>query len=155
MFVMAVCEWMSSLIFSLLYFQALLGFWRLIIMIFFVYYTVLNNNIYTKNKRKKKIYCILRHKDASCGHFFFIFFCDPFNLLDGATMCRWYQLLYRWCHTLRLCQLYFLLVFFKSKREHLRKKEIRFLFHFENFFCSWDNKVLTCQVFKCHDASNA
>ena len=38
-----------------------------------------------------------------------------------------------------------------SKREHLSNKEKCFLFHFESSFCSWDNQILTFQIFKCHD----
>ena len=46
----------------------------------------------------------------------------------------------------------FLLVcFFASKREHLWNKEKCFWFHFENSFRSWDNQILTFQIFKCHD----
>ena len=39
-------------------------------------------------------------------------------------------------------------LFFMSKREYLRSKEKRFLFHFESSFCSCS---LTFQIFKCHD----
>ena len=38
-----------------------------------------------------------------------------------------------------------------SKKEDLWNKENCFLFHFESFFRSWDNQVLTFQVFKYHD----
>ena len=38
-----------------------------------------------------------------------------------------------------------------SKREHLWNKETIFLFHFESSFRSWDNQILTFQIFKCHD----
>ena len=42
-------------------------------------------------------------------------------------------------------------LFFMSKREHLWNKEECFLFHLESSFCSWDNQILTFQIFKCHD----
>ena len=42
-------------------------------------------------------------------------------------------------------------LFFMSKREHLWNKEKCFLFHFESSFRSWDNQILTFQIFKCHD----
>ena len=35
-----------------------------------------------------------------------------------------------------------------SKRQHLWNKEKCFLFHFESYFHSWDNQILTFQVFK-------
>ena len=41
--------------------------------------------------------------------------------------------------------------FCKSKREHLWNKEKCFLFHFKSSFHSWNNQILTFQIFKCHD----
>ena len=38
-----------------------------------------------------------------------------------------------------------------SNREHLWNKKKYFLFHFKSSFCSWDNKILNFQIFKCHD----
>ena len=38
-----------------------------------------------------------------------------------------------------------------SKREHLWNKEKCFLLPIESCFCSWDNYILTFQIFKCHD----
>ena len=40
---------------------------------------------------------------------------------------------------------------FMSKREHLWNEEKCFLFHFKKSFHSWDNQILTFQIFKCHD----
>ena len=37
------------------------------------------------------------------------------------------------------------------KREHMWNKEKLFLFHFRNSVHSWDNQILTFQIFKCHD----
>ena len=37
------------------------------------------------------------------------------------------------------------------KRQHMWNKEKLFLFHFENYVHSWDNQILTFQIFKCHD----
>ena len=42
-------------------------------------------------------------------------------------------------------------LFFMSKREHLWNKEKCFLFHLEILFRSWDNQILTFQIFKCHE----
>ena len=42
-------------------------------------------------------------------------------------------------------------LFFKSKGEHLWNKGKCFLFHFKSSFRSWDNQILTFQIFKCHD----
>ena len=42
-------------------------------------------------------------------------------------------------------------LFFKSKREDLWNKEKCFLFPFKSYFRSWDNQILTFQIFKCHD----
>ena len=45
-------------------------------------------------------------------------------------------------------------LFFMSRehlREHLWNKEECFLFHLESSFRSWDNQILTFQIFKCHD----
>ena len=54
--------------------------------------------------------------------------------------------------TVKGCVRYtFASLFFVSKREHLWKKKKYFLFHFENPFRSWNNQILTFQVFKCHD----
>ena len=44
-------------------------------------------------------------------------------------------------------------LFFMSKKEHLWNKEKYFLFHFESSFRSWDNQILTFQIFKCHDVT--
>ena len=44
---------------------------------------------------------------------------------------------------------------FMSNREHLWNKEECFLFHFESSFRFWGNQILTFQIFKCHDVSNA
>ena len=38
-----------------------------------------------------------------------------------------------------------------SKREHSKNNEKCFLFHFKNSFRSWDNQILTFQIFKCHN----
>ena len=46
---------------------------------------------------------------------------------------------------LKVVSVTFRLVCFMSKGEHLRNKEKYFLFHFKNFFHSWDNlKVKIC-----------
>ena len=37
------------------------------------------------------------------------------------------------------------------KRGHFTNKEKCVLFHFESYFRSWDNQILTFQIFKCHD----
>ena len=42
-------------------------------------------------------------------------------------------------------------LFCMSKREYLWNKENCFLSNFESSFHSWDNQVLTFQIFKCHD----
>ena len=42
-------------------------------------------------------------------------------------------------------------LFLMSKREHLWNKEECFLFHLESLFRSWDNQILTFQIYKCHD----
>ena len=42
-----------------------------------------------------------------------------------------------------------------SKREHPWNQEKCFLFQFESSFHSWDNKILTFQIFKCQTSSNA
>ena len=42
-------------------------------------------------------------------------------------------------------------LFFMSKREHLWNKEECFSFHLESSFHSWDNQILTFQIWKCHD----
>ena len=42
-------------------------------------------------------------------------------------------------------------LFRRSKRYHLWNEEKCFLFHFESSFHSWDNQILTFQIFKCHD----
>ena len=42
-------------------------------------------------------------------------------------------------------------LFYMSKTKHLWNKENKILFHFESSFCSWDNQILTFQIFKCHD----
>ena len=44
-------------------------------------------------------------------------------------------------------------LFCKSKSEHSWSKEKCFLFHYECSFHSWDNQILTFQVFKCHDVT--
>ena len=38
-------------------------------------------------------------------------------------------------------------LFYKSEREHLSDKEKCFLFHFESYFRSLENQVLTFQVY--------
>ena len=43
----------------------------------------------------------------------------------------------------------FVSLFCKSKEEHLWNKEKCFLFHFESYLRSWDNQILTFQIFKC------
>ena len=45
----------------------------------------------------------------------------------------------------------FAIMFYKSKWEYLWNKEKRFLLHFESSFRSWDNQILTFQIFKCHE----
>ena len=40
---------------------------------------------------------------------------------------------------------------FKFKGEHLSNKEKYFLFHFKSSFRSWDNQILTFQIFRCYD----
>ena len=42
-------------------------------------------------------------------------------------------------------------LFFAFKREHFWNKEKCCLSHFESSFRSWDNHILTFQIFKCHD----
>ena len=42
-------------------------------------------------------------------------------------------------------------LFCTSKGEHLWSKENCFLLHFESSFRSWDNQILTSQIFRCHD----
>ena len=42
-------------------------------------------------------------------------------------------------------------LFCMSKWEDLWNKETCFVFHFENSFRSWDNQILSFQIFKCHD----
>ena len=42
-------------------------------------------------------------------------------------------------------------LFCKSKGRHLWNKEKCFLFHFKSSFHSWDNQILTFQIFKCYD----
>ena len=37
------------------------------------------------------------------------------------------------------------------KRQHFWNKKKRFSFHFESSFRSWDNQILTFQMFQCHD----
>ena len=50
------------------------------------------------------------------------------------------------------CVRYIFTTFFcMSKREHLWNEEKNFLFHFQSSFCSWDNQILTFQIFKFHD----
>ena len=61
------------------------------------------------------------------------------------------KLMYLWIEALKVVSATFLLVCFLSKREHLWNKEECFLFHLESSFCSWDNQILTFQIFKCHD----
>ena len=34
---------------------------------------------------------------------------------------------------------------------YIWNKKKCFLFHFESFFRSWDNQILTFEIFKCHD----
>ena len=46
---------------------------------------------------------------------------------------------------------FLLFCFIMSKREPLWNKEKCFLFHFESSFRSWDDQVLTFQIFKFHD----
>ena len=41
--------------------------------------------------------------------------------------------------------------FCEPKREHMWNMEKCFSFHFENSVGSWDNQLLTCQIFKWHD----
>ena len=41
-------------------------------------------------------------------------------------------------------------LFCMSKREHLWNTEECFLLHFESSSRSWDNQILSFQVFKCH-----
>ena len=66
---------------------------------------------------------------------------------QGSTLGPTLFLLY-----IRGCAYYiFTSLFFMSKREHLWNKEECFLFHFENSFRSWDNQILTFQIFRCHD----
>ena len=63
-----------------------------------------------------------------------VFSCRPFlNILKGCI------------HYI------FASLFCMSEREHLWNKEKYFLFHFESSFRSWDNQILTFQIFKCHD----
>ena len=46
----------------------------------------------------------------------------------------------------------FLLVCFVCLKEStLKTRKNVFLFHFESSFHSWDNQILTFQIFKCHD----
>ena len=45
----------------------------------------------------------------------------------------------------------FLLVCFVCLEESTFEKRKTFLFHFESSFCSWDNHILTFQIFTCHD----
>ena len=52
---------------------------------------------------------------------------------------------------LKVVRYIFASLFFISKIEHLWNKEEYFLFHLESSFCSWDNQILTFQIFKCHD----
>ena len=42
-------------------------------------------------------------------------------------------------------------LFNKSKGKHLWNKDKCFLFHFESSFRSWDDQILTFQIFKCHE----
>ena len=46
-------------------------------------------------------------------------------------------------------------LFFMFKREHLWNKEKCFLFHLESSFCSWDDQILTFQIFKSHDVTKS
>ena len=43
----------------------------------------------------------------------------------------------------------FAILFFMFKRKHLWNKEECFSLHLESSFCSWDNQMLTFQIFKC------
>ena len=45
----------------------------------------------------------------------------------------------------------FACLFFRFKRENLWNKEECFLFHLESSFRSWDNQIVTFQIFDCHD----
>ena len=42
-------------------------------------------------------------------------------------------------------------LFCMSKKEHFRNKKKCFSFHFKSSFPSWDNQILTFQIFKCLD----
>ena len=45
-------------------------------------------------------------------------------------------------------------LFCMSKKEHLWNEKKCDLFHFESSFRSWNNQILTFQIFKCHDVIN-
>ena len=56
-----------------------------------------------------------------------------------------------WLLVLKAVSATFLLVFFKSKREHLSNYEKCFLFHFKSSFRSRENQILEVYIFKFYD----
>ena len=44
-------------------------------------------------------------------------------------------------------------LFCMSKREHLWNKEKVFFFSLRRVFRSWDNQILTFEIFKCHEVT--
>ena len=49
------------------------------------------------------------------------------------------------------CVATFLLIYFVCLKESTFETRKKCLFHFESSFRSWDNQILTFQMFKCHD----
>ena len=57
---------------------------------------------------------------------------------------------------LKACVRYtFASLFCTAKIEHFWNKGKCFLLHFETSFRSWDNQILTFQIFQCYDVINA
>ena len=76
-------------------------------------------------------------------------------ILPAAMIkCQWAYINY--LPFFKSCVLYiFNSLFFVSKRKHLWNKEECFLFHLESSFRSWNNQILTFQIFKCQTSWNA
>ena len=55
------------------------------------------------------------------------------------------------CASFKGCVRYIFASLFLCLKEHFWNKEKCFLFHFESCFRSWDNQMLTFQIFKSYD----
>ena len=91
---------------------------------------------------------LLGSKSSEKVHLIRVLLPVTYKKLFGKVLPNWLFLV----PMLKGCFHYFFASWFcKSKGEHLWNKEKCFLFHFRSSFRSWDNQILTFEIFKYHD----